>query len=460
MNTARPRTYVGFGFGAIQAGLFLAEAHQSGAFGRLVVAEVAPDTVRAVRAAGGRYAVNIAHADRIERAEVGPVEILDPADPADRERLVDAIAVAQEVGTAVPGVANYGDAGAASVCAVLAAGLRRKAAGGGPRAVVYAAENHNHAAEILEAAVMGELPAGERAAAGARVRFLNTVIGKMSGVVADGDAPAGGQLAMMVPGAPRGFLVEEFNRILVSQVRFGETPGQPPFQRGIAVFVERPDLLPFEEAKLYGHNATHALAAYLGFAIGARTIADLASVPGVMAFLRAAFIGESGSALVAKHAGVDPLFTPAGYSAYADDLLVRMVNPNLGDTIERVGRDPARKLAWSDRLIGTMRVALAMGVTPERYAFGAAAALARLTKGPAAAADVPAILAALWADAPASAERAAVVALVAEAAGRFARWAAAGHPDLEAFWAFGPAHGELAADAAWIAARHRTTDAR
>jgi hypothetical protein len=46
-------TFVGFGFGPIQAGLFLAEAFQlSGAFHRLVVAEVVPAVVAAVRAAG------------------------------------------------------------------------------------------------------------------------------------------------------------------------------------------------------------------------------------------------------------------------------------------------------------------------------------------------------------------------------------------------------------------------
>ncbi len=39
MTLTGNRTYVGFGFGAIQAGLFLYEAFQSGNFGRLVVAE-------------------------------------------------------------------------------------------------------------------------------------------------------------------------------------------------------------------------------------------------------------------------------------------------------------------------------------------------------------------------------------------------------------------------------------
>jgi hypothetical protein len=39
------RTFVGFGFGPIQAGLFLAEAQSLGNFRRLVVAEVQADVV-------------------------------------------------------------------------------------------------------------------------------------------------------------------------------------------------------------------------------------------------------------------------------------------------------------------------------------------------------------------------------------------------------------------------------
>ena len=37
----------------------------------------------------------------------------------------------------------------------------------------------------------------------------------------------------------------------------------PDFKRGITVFDEKGTLQPFEEAKLYGHNAAHALMGYL-----------------------------------------------------------------------------------------------------------------------------------------------------------------------------------------------------
>ena len=374
------RTFVGFGFGAIQAGLFLYEAYQSGHFGRLVVAEVLPDRVEAVRRAQGCYWLNIAQADHIERVAVGPVEIYNPAVEADRKRLIAAIAQAREIATAIPSVRLYATAGAGSLHRVLAAGLRQKARQRGPRAVVYAAENHNHAAEILAEAVWDEIPGGEQADVRGRVRFLDTVIGKMSGVKSAPEEIQALALAPITPDAPSAFLVEAFNHILISRIDFGS--GR--FVRGIDAFEEKDDLLPFEEAKLYGHNAVHALAAYLGGLRGHALIADIREDEELMALLRAAFIQESGGAMVRKYAGVDHLFTPAGYAAYADDLLTRMTNPWLRDTVERVGRDPERKLGWEDRLIGTMRLALSQGVQPERFALGAAAALRRLGLPPAA----------------------------------------------------------------------------
>jgi len=343
------RVFVGFGFGAIQGGLFLYEAHRSGNFQRLVVAEVVPEVVATVRAAGGRYRVNVATATGLEIHEVTGVEIFNPNDAADRSALLAAIAEACELCTALPSV-DFFDRGDASVARLLAEGFRAKKI----PAIVYTAENNNHAAEFLEAAVrryLPELPGN--------VQFLNTVIGKMSGVI---------------PGS-RELLVEEFNRILITQIKL------PGFKRGIEVFAEKPDLLPFEEAKLYGHNAVHALLGYLANAKGYQFMSDIAGDSELMQLGLNAFLEESGPALVAKHAGVDPLFTPAGYRAYAEDLLPRMVNPWLRDAVARIIRDPQRKLAWNDRLIGTMRLALDVGITPTRFARGAAAALKLLPAG-------------------------------------------------------------------------------
>jgi mannitol-1-phosphate 5-dehydrogenase len=418
-------TFVGFGFGAIQAGLFLYEAFQSDAFARLCVAEVMPKVVSEVRDAGGYFTVNVAHFDRIEKARVGPIQIEDPALAADRQRLVQRIVEAQEIATAVPSVDYYVSSGEGSIHRLLAEGLRRKIRNGGPRAVVYAAENHNHAAEILESKVLEEIPEGEHREVQSQVRFLNTVIGKMSGVVDEQERP---NLSPITEGSDRAFLVEAFNRILISKVDF-----EPSFQRGISVLEEKEDLLPFEEAKLYGHNATHALGAYLGAVAGVETIADLREVAGVIPFMRAAFLEESGAALIRKNAGVDRLFTEEGYRDYADDLLRRMTNPFLGDTVARVGRDPLRKLSWDDRLVGTIRVALGQGVHCRRYAVGVAAALATLE--PAALRQGYAVTERLeesWKNTPARPEeKQRILPLIEAGALLLRRWKESGLADLE-----------------------------
>jgi len=82
--------------------------------------------------------------------------------------------------------------------------------------------------------------------------------------------------------------------------------------------------------------------------------------------------------LIHRYGGLDPLFTQNGFAAYTDDLLARMVNPWLADTVDRVGRDVQRKLDWDDRLIGALRLGITEGFLPCRYALGAAAALAYL----------------------------------------------------------------------------------
>jgi len=369
---AVPKTFVGFGFGAIQGALFLYEAFRSGNFERLVVAEVVPELVQALRRAGGRYRVNIATGHGIEVHEVNGVEVLNPLDGADAQRLAAALADASEIATALPSVDFY-ERGEPSVARLLAEALQKKAASGHlPRCVIYTAENHNHAAEILQDLCDRQIDDTIRAGARRSSQFLNTVIGKMSGVRLDAAQIADEGLACLVDGVARAFLAEEFNRILITQIEL------PDFERGIEVFVEKSALLPLEEAKLYGHNAVHALIGYLARRKGCRFMSETAGDQDLMTLAREAFIEESGAALIARHKGLDPLFTPEGVQAYAEDLLRRMTNPYLRDSIERVTRDTRRKLGWDDRLIGAMRLALNAGIMPRRLALGAAAALETL----------------------------------------------------------------------------------
>jgi mannitol-1-phosphate 5-dehydrogenase len=351
--------FAGFGFGPIQAGLFVKEAFASGNFTRVVTAEIDRQLVEAVRANGGSYYVNVAKADGIEVLRIDNIELLNPNVPRDKKILLEALTQSTEITTCLPSVDFYDSGSAGSVAQLLAEGLKSSRA---TATIIYTAENNNRAAEILQEAVvkeLGALPAK-------KVQFLNTVIGKMSRVVIEPGEIQRRKLTTIAPGIQRAFLVEQFNRILVTRTRISG------FEPGIEVFTEKDDLLPFEEAKLYGHNAIHALLGFIGALKGYTSMTEVAQDSVIMKIGRDAFLQESGAALIKKYAHLqDELFTEAGYEVYAQDLLVRMTNPYLADTVARVSRDIVRKLGPDERIFGTMQLALEYGIEPKNMALGA-----------------------------------------------------------------------------------------
>jgi mannitol-1-phosphate 5-dehydrogenase len=380
----KDHVFVGFGFGPIQSGLFVSEAFNSGNFKRIVIAEIDQKLVDAVRANNGTYFVNVAASDSIITERIEGVEIYNPTVDEDRQKLLDALSQATEIVTSLPSVKFY-DMGDASVAKLITAGLKNNT---GPGTIIYTAENNNHAAEILEEIIVEKDPTVKQR----NVQFINTVIGKMSQVVTDPSEIKEKNIAALATGIDRAFLVEQFNKILVTKCNI------PGFKPGIEVFLEKEDLLPFEEAKLYGHNAIHALLAYLGTAKGYKTMAQLKNDAELMQIARDAFINDSGAALIKKYASLnDELFTEAGFKLYADDLLERMTNPYLDDAVMRAARDPFRKLGLNDRLFGTMKLCLEQGVKPGAIALGAAAGVRYLLKEQQASyEDVESILLNLW----------------------------------------------------------------
>lgn len=362
------RSYVGFGFGAIQTGLFLPVAQKSGNFDRLVIAEIDPALVQGVRENQGMYSCNIAHSDRVEFITLEGVEMLNPTDADDRESLVQAIAEADELGTALPSFHLY-DEKPAPVARLLAEGLTRKTKRPTlPPAVVYAAENDARAATRLEALCWDHAPAGF----GEKVVFSETVIPKMCTVVEDPTRIESEGLVPLFPGASRAILVEAFDQILV------EAQAPAGFERGMSSFVEKRQLDPFAQTKFLGHNAVHAWLGYLAESEGLVLMSEVGKRDDLMRRALDVFEKEVGPGLIHAHARTgDSLFTNEGMLAYARDALQRMVNPFLNDPIERVTRDPVRKLGWEDRLIGSMRLAIEAGVTPVLLAEGAQLALER-----------------------------------------------------------------------------------
>lgn len=360
----------GFGFGPIQAGLFASQARQSGNFARIVVAEIDQQLVDAVRANNGTYYVNVARADGIEVSKMDGVELLNPVVARDRAILLDALSQSTEITTCLPSVKFYDSGRADSVAGLIAEALSDHKA---KATIIYTAENHNHAAEILYEAVAER----EGKPLGERIQFLNTVIGKMSRVVDEPSEIAEHGLKTIASGIERAFLVEEFNRILVTRT---EIPG---FKPGIKTFIEKDDLLPFEEAKLYGHNAIHALLGFVGALKGYTRMIEVRQDTALMRIAGESFRQESGASLVKEYAALgDELFTEGGFGSYADDLLERITNPYLADTVARTSRDVVRKLSPDGRIFGTMQLALQHGIEPVHMGLGALAGIGVLLAKP------------------------------------------------------------------------------
>ena len=336
-------TFLGIGLGPIQTGIFMLGARDGG-FTRIVVAEVDETVKNALSASGGKITVNVAESDKVVAETVTGIEVLNPLDPDDLLKLEIAAAEADEIATALPSVDFFKHV----------AQWMRKGFANAPakRRFIYTAENNNHAAERLKEAIdIDDLP---------NTHYLNTVVGKMSSVLPDGEYQKL-NLAPLSPGLERAHLVEAFNKILISDAPEID-------QRSTQGLIVKKDLYPFEEAKLYGHNAIHFALALMGKQKGALNMSDLANDKPLIAFARSAFIEECGEALCSKWSGKDDLFTKDGFELYADDLLARMTNPFLNDSTERITRDLPRKLSWDDRVVGTMRLAISQGVVPAKIA--------------------------------------------------------------------------------------------
>ena len=143
---------------------------------------------------------------------------------------------------------------------------------------------------------------------------------------------------------------------------------RPPLP-SITGLVATNDFEAWMRRKLYVYSAGHAATAYLAYLKGYHYIHSAIRDPEIRATVRAAMAeGQRG---VAARYGL----AVAGGEADLDAILARFENAALTDSIRRVGRDPRRKLAADDRLVGAARLAAAAGGSPEKLLFAVAAAL-------------------------------------------------------------------------------------
>ncbi|ENM3753280.1 mannitol-1-phosphate 5-dehydrogenase [Vibrio cholerae] len=157
--------------------------------------------------------------------------------------------------------------------------------------------------------------------------------------------------------------VESFSEWIVDEQQF---KGEIPHIEGM----EKTDnLMAFVERKLFTLNTGHCITAYLGCLKGHRTIRETIEDPSIEVQVKQA-MQESGEVLIRRYG-----FDRALHNAYIEKILTRFANPYLVDEVDRVGRQPLRKLGANDRLIKPLLGTIEYGLPNGMLLKGIAAAL-------------------------------------------------------------------------------------
>ncbi len=334
------RTAVQFGAGNIGRGFLAQLFHESGL--EVVFVDVTDSVVNALNAQRA-YPISIVGSG----AEILQIDRVRAVHGRDRVRVAEEIVQAELVCTAV------GANALPLVAPALAAGLLARHKSLGTPVNVLLCENLHDAASLLRAAVADHLPEKDREAVLAKTGFVQAVVSRMVPAPTEEDRVTD----------PLAVRVEAYKRLPVdANAIVGELP--PLVGVELVAHFEA-----YVERKLYTHNGAHAVLGYLGYAAG-YTFGYEALRDARIAPLLRAVLAESSEALIRRHG-----FPREEQTAYVADLLERFANESLGDTCIRLARDPVRKLAADDRLVGAARLCEAQGVTPRVLSWAIAAAL-------------------------------------------------------------------------------------
>ncbi|HAN24031.1 MAG: mannitol-1-phosphate 5-dehydrogenase [Microbacterium sp.] len=315
---------VHFGAGNIGRGFVGLLLHEGGY--EVVFSDVAAPLVDAINAETS-YTVHAVGDGGGDTVVTGFRAVNSQLDP---QAVVDELATADVATTAVgPNILRF-------IAPVIYAGLVARSAELPPLAVM-ACENAIRATDTLRDEIAALAGAGWPAVA-AKAVFANTAVDRI------------------VPGQPEGqhgvdVTVEPFFEWAIEQGPFaGAVPSIPG-----AHFVD--DLTPYIERKLFTVNTGHASTAYFGARAGIERISDALADPEILAAVRST-LEETSAVLIARHG-----FTAEELADYRATILRRFQNPELPDTVWRVGRQPLRKLSRHERFVGPAADAAERGLS-------------------------------------------------------------------------------------------------
>ncbi len=310
-----PGTAVHFGAGNIGRGFVGLILHRAGY--RVVFADVVDSLIDAL-ASTPTYTVHAVGADAHDEVVDNYAAVNSKEHQAEA---VSAVATANIVTTAVgPNVLRF-------IAPLIVYGLRERRSD--IPLVVMACENAINATDALTREMRQLVEAEEWAALSSKAVFANTAVDRI--------VPA------QHPDAGLDVTVETYFEWAIETPPFAtsgvERPSIPD-----ATWVD--DLAPYIERKLFTVNTGHASTAYHGFVRGISKLSDALADEEVYAAVRGV-LEETKQLLVDKHD-----FEPEVQQAYLEKILHRFENPYLPDTVDRVGRQPLRKLSRHERLIG------------------------------------------------------------------------------------------------------------
>ena len=242
-------------------------------------------------------------------------------------RLNDNLGIAESISESDMVVTSVLPNNLPNVAPVLAEGLRLRLTNGRKKPLnIIAAENMNNGSTALWSFTSKYLSFREQQKYGFDYSFPNSMIARVVPRSSD----------------PLFIIAEDYNEWTAD---LNSRVGNPPGIIGLEWVNNQEARL---KRKLYIHNTGHAVCAYLGLLKGYKFIYESARDNWILSCIRKA-IHESGKALVKEYE-----FSESEIKTYAENLLIRLPNDILPDNIERVVRQPIRKLGINDRFLGPL----------------------------------------------------------------------------------------------------------
>lgn len=287
------------------------------------------------------YPVKVVGADCTTEKVTG-VTAINSLDP----KVVDLVAEVDLITTAVgPTVLKV-------IAKTLAKGIEKRVSAGNLSPLnIIACENMVRGTSQLKESVLPLLPEELHSKVDELIGFVDSAVDRIVPPAESGETD------------PLSVTVETFSEWIVDETQF---KGPIPNISGMEC---TDNLMAFVERKLFTLNTGHCITAYLGAIKGHQTIREAIEDEGVRADVKSA-MQESGEVLINRYE-----FEREKHAAYIEKILGRFANPFLIDEVDRVGRQPLRKLSANDRLIKPLLGTIEYGCENKSLLKGVAAAL-------------------------------------------------------------------------------------